>query len=90
MALSLAVIFNMVVNLFFYSAQGFVNDPVVFFVFKADFADERHHHSETPTDQRNHNFSRHVMPRLEPAPTLAEYLLKLSRRWFRLVVVARA
>jgi len=51
----------MVVNLFFYSAQGFVNDSVVFFVFKADFADERHHHSETPTDQRNHNFSRHVM-----------------------------
>jgi len=61
MALSLAVIFNMVVNLFFYSAQGFVNDSVVFFVFKADFADERHHHSETPTDQRNHNLSSHFI-----------------------------
>ncbi len=76
MALSLAVIFNMVVNLFFYSAQGFVNDSVVFFVFKADFADERHHHSETPTDQRNHNFSRHVMQGLATAPTWFLCLLR--------------
>jgi hypothetical protein len=32
---------------------------VVFFVFAADFANERHHHSETPTDQSHHNLSIH-------------------------------
>jgi hypothetical protein len=25
----------------------------------SDFANERNHHSETPTDQRNHNFNCH-------------------------------
>jgi len=51
----------MVVNLLFYSTQGAVYFTVVFFVFAADFANERNHHSETATDDRNHNFSRHVI-----------------------------
>jgi len=54
----------MSINFLFYSTQGFVNDAVVFFVVIPDFADERHHHSETPTDQRNHNFSCHFIARL--------------------------
>jgi len=54
----------MSVNFLFYSTQGFVNDAVVFFVVIPDFADERHHHSETPTDQRNYNFSCHFIARL--------------------------
>jgi hypothetical protein len=36
-----------------------MNFSVVFFVFAADFANERHHHSETPTDQSHHNLSIH-------------------------------
>jgi len=59
----------MVVYLFFYSPKDLMNSAVVFFVFAADLANERHHHSETTTDQSNHNFSFHVMPRLEPAQT---------------------
>jgi hypothetical protein len=51
----------MAVNLFFYSAKDSMHLTVVFFVFAADLADECHHHSETTTDQRNHNFNRHVM-----------------------------
>jgi len=61
MALSLAVIFNMTVNLFFYASKDSMHLPVVFFVVAADLADECHHHSETTTDQRNHNLNFHVM-----------------------------
>jgi len=60
-ALSLSVIFNMVVNLFFYSAKCLVYLSVVFFVVAADLANERHQYKEAPTDNRNHNFSRHVI-----------------------------
>jgi hypothetical protein len=40
----------MSVNFLFYSTQGLVHDAVVFFVVPSDFADERHQHSETPTN----------------------------------------
>jgi len=49
----------MSVNFLFYSTQRLVNNAVVFFVVVTDFANERNHHSETPTDQRNHNLSIH-------------------------------
>jgi hypothetical protein len=49
----------MVINLFFYSTKHSVDFAVVFFVVDADFANERHHHSETPTDQSHHNLSIH-------------------------------
>jgi hypothetical protein len=51
------VIFNVIVNLLFYSTKDLVDFAVVFFVVAADFANERHHHSETPTDQSHHNLS---------------------------------
>ena len=51
----------MVVYLFFYSAKDLVYLSVVFFVVAADFANERHQHKETTTDDSNHNFRRHVM-----------------------------
>jgi hypothetical protein len=51
----------MSVNFLFYSTQGLVYLPVIFFVVPADLADESNHHSETPTDARNHNLSFHVM-----------------------------
>ena len=54
----------MMVNLLFYSTQGFVYFAVVFFVVAADFANERHQYKETTTDDRNHNFSRHDIIRL--------------------------
>lgn len=54
----------MVVNLLFYSTQGFVYFSVVFFVVATDFADERHDHSETATDASNHNLSFHVITAL--------------------------
>jgi len=59
MALSLVVIFNMIVNLFFYSTKDLVDFSVIFFVVAADFANERHQYSETPTDQSHHNLSIH-------------------------------
>lgn len=49
----------MMVNLLFYSTQGFVYFAVVFFVVAADFANERHQHKETTTDNRNHDFNGH-------------------------------
>jgi len=49
----------MSINFLFYSTQGLVHNAVVFFVVVTDFANERNHHSETPTDQRNHNLSIH-------------------------------
>ena len=61
MALSLLVIFNMVINLLFYSTKDLVDFTVVFFIVVADFANERHHHSETPTDQSHHNLSIHFI-----------------------------
>ncbi len=51
----------MMVNLLFYSTQGFVYFAVVFFVVAADLANERHQYKETTTDDRNHNFNRHVI-----------------------------
>ena len=54
----------MMVNLLFYSTQGFLYFAVVFFVVAADFADERNQYKETTTDERNHNFSRHVITAL--------------------------
>lgn len=47
------------VDLLFYSTKDLVDFAVVFFVVAADFANERHQHKETTTDDRNHNFSRH-------------------------------
>ncbi len=47
----------MVVNLFFYSAQGAVYFAVVFFVVAADFANERHQYSEPTTDKSHHDLS---------------------------------
>lgn len=51
----------MVVNLFFYSAKCAMNFSVVGFVFFADFANERHQHSEAATDASHHNLSVHVI-----------------------------
>lgn len=59
----------MMVNLLFYSAQGFVYEPVVFFVVAADLANERHQYKETTTDDSNHNFNRHVTMGLAIART---------------------
>ena len=59
--MALSVVFNVSVNLLFYSTQGLVYLPVVFFVFASDFADERNDHSETATDASNHNLSFHVI-----------------------------
>ena len=49
------------VNLLFYSTKDLVDFSVVFFVVAADYADKRHQYKETATDDRNHNFSFHVM-----------------------------
>jgi len=51
----------MVIYFLFYSTQGFVYLPVVFFVVAADLANKRHQNKETTTDDRNHNFSSHFM-----------------------------
>jgi len=51
----------MVVNLLFYSAKDLVNFAVVFFVVAADFANERHHHSEPTTDKSHHDLSIHFI-----------------------------
>jgi len=40
----------MSVNFLFYSTQRLVNYPVIFFVVIPDFANERHHDSETATN----------------------------------------
>jgi hypothetical protein len=47
----------MVVNLLFYSTKDLVDFAVVFFVFAADFANERHQHSEPTTDKSHHDLS---------------------------------
>ena len=49
----------MVVNLFFYSAKDLMYLSVVFFVFVADFANERHQYSEATTDKSHHDLSIH-------------------------------
>jgi len=49
----------MVVNLLFYSTQGFVYLAVVFFVVAADFANERHQYKEATTDKSHHDLSIH-------------------------------
>jgi len=54
----------MMIYLFFYSTKDLVNFSVVFFVVAADFANERHHHSETPTDQSHHNLRIHFITQL--------------------------
>ena len=54
----------MSVNFLFYSSQGLVYLPVVFFVVAADLANERHQYKETTTDDSNHNFNRHVISQL--------------------------
>jgi hypothetical protein len=52
---------HMVVYFLFYSTKHLVDLTVVFFVVAADFANERHQYEETTTDDRNHNFNRHVV-----------------------------
>jgi hypothetical protein len=51
----------MVIYLFFYSAKDLVDFAVVFFVVAADFANERHHHSEPTTDKSHHDLSIHFI-----------------------------
>jgi hypothetical protein len=55
------MVLHVVIDFLFYSAKHLVDLPVVFFVVAADFANERHQHKETTTDDSNHNFRRHVM-----------------------------
>jgi hypothetical protein len=72
----------MSVNFLFYSTQGLVHDAVVFFVVVSDFANERNQHSETPTDQRNHNFSSHFIKTLAVADNLGRRLvLRIWLQW---------
>jgi hypothetical protein len=54
----------MSVYLLFYSAQRVVHFAMVFLVIAADFANECHQYSETPTDASNHNLSIHDIIRL--------------------------
>jgi len=49
----------MVVNLLFYSAKCLVYLSVVFFVFVANLANERHEYSEATTDKSHHDLSIH-------------------------------
>ena len=59
--IALSVVFNVTVNLLFYSTKDLVDFAVVFFVVAADLADECHQYKETTTDERNHNFSCHFI-----------------------------
>jgi hypothetical protein len=47
------------INFLFYSTKDLVDFAVVFFVVAADFANERHHHSEPTTDKSHHDLSIH-------------------------------
>jgi len=49
----------MVVNLLFYSTQGLVYLPVVFFVIAADLANERHQYKKATTDKSHHDLRIH-------------------------------
>ena len=49
----------MVINLLFYSTEDLVDFAVIFFVFAADFANERHQYKEATTDKSHHDLSIH-------------------------------
>ena len=51
----------MVIYLFFDSSQRFMDNSMVSSIVLPNLSDESNQYKETPTDNRNHNLSSHVI-----------------------------